>query len=112
MKKLEIIVRHSRLNAVKEALVNTGIRGMTLLEIKGFGRQGGQKEVYRGKEIIAEFLPKIKIEVVLESEQVEAAIAAVREAANTNTVGDGKIFILPVEDAIRIRTGSRGREAL
>ncbi len=112
MKKLEIIVRHSRLNAVKDALVKMGVHGMSIIEIKGFGRQGGHTEVYRGNEIVMDFLPKVKIEVVLESSQVEEAIKVVREAANTNTVGDGKIFVLPVENAVRIRTGESGKEAL
>lgn len=112
MKKLEIIVRHSRLNAVKDALLEMDVHGMTLVEIKGFGRQGGHTEVYRGNEIVVDFLPKVKIEVVLESSQVEQVVKAVREAANTNTVGDGKIFVLPVEDAVRIRTGESGKKAL
>ena len=112
MKKLEIIIRHSRLNAVKDALMEVGIHGMSLTEVKGFGRQGGHKEVYRGNEIVVDFLPKIKMEIVLEASQVDAVVAAVCEAANTGTVGDGKIFILPVEGAVRIRTGESGREAL
>jgi nitrogen regulatory protein P-II 1 len=112
MRKLEIIIRHSRLTAVKNALVGLNIHGMTLTELKGFGRQGGHTEIYRGSEVVVEFVPKVKLEVVLECEQVETVIAAVREAAHTGTVGDGKIFILPVENVMRIRTGETGREAL
>lgn len=112
MKKLEIIIRHSRLNAVKDALVALGAHGMTLTDIKGFGRQGGRKEIYRGAEFVVDFLPKLKLEVVLESEKVEAAIEAVRLAACTGNVGDGKIFVLPVENAVRIRTGEQGEEAV
>jgi nitrogen regulatory protein P-II 1 len=112
MRKLEIIIRHSRLTAVKNALVGLNIHGMTLTDIKGFGRQGGHKETYRGSEVVVEFVPKVKLEVVLESEQVEAVIEAVKKAAYTGTVGDGKIFVLPVENVVRIRTGETGREAL
>lgn len=112
MKKMEIIVRHARANAVKDALVKLGIHGMTMSDVKGFGRQGGHTETYRGAEIVVEFVPKVKLEVVLEQENVEAAVQAVQKAACTGTVGDGKIFILPVENAIRIRTGESGRAAL
>ena len=112
MKKLEIIIRHSRLNAVKDALVDLGVHGMTMMDIKGFGRQGGHKETYRGAEIIVDFVPKIKIEVVVEQEKAEDVIKAVKKAACTGNVGDGKIFVLPVDDAFRIRTGERGREAV
>lgn len=112
MKKLEIIIRHSRLHAVKEALTTMGVKGMTVSDVKGFGQQGGVREVYRGNEIAVDFLPKIKIEAVVNNAQVEAAIAVIREAANTNTVGDGKIFVLPVETAVRIRTGESGEQAL
>lgn len=112
MKKLEIIIRHSRLTAVKDALVALGIHGMTLMDVKGFGRQGGHTETYRGAEIIVEFVPKVKLEVFLEAEQVEKTVEAVRKAACTGEVGDGKIFVLPVDDATRIRTGESGRDAL
>lgn len=112
MKKLEIIVRPTRLNEVKDALVKVGVHGMSVTEIKGFGRQGGHTETYRGNEVVVEFLPKIKIEIVIESAQVEEVLRVVREAANTNTVGDGKIFIVPVDDAVRIRTGENGYAAL
>ena len=112
MKKLEIIIRHSRLGAVKDALVALGVHGMSLVDIKGFGRKGGRKETYRGAEFVVDFLPKLKLEVVVESEMVDAVIDAVRQAACTGNVGDGKIFIIPMEDAVRIRTGERGEEAV
>ena len=112
MKKLEIIIRHSRLEAVKKALLETGVHGMTISEVRGFGRQGGLREIYRGKEILVEFLPALKVEVALEDHLVENAVSAACEAANTGTVGDGKIFISPLEDVIRIRTGEKGEKAL
>ena len=112
MKKLEIIVRHSKFNLVKNALVALGIHGMSVSDIKGFGRQNGHKETYRGTEVQVEFVPKIKMDIVLESEFVEPAIKAIREAAASGEVGDGKIFVLPVENAVRIRTGETGREAI
>lgn len=112
MKKLEIIIRHSKFTAVKDALIDLGIQGMTMVDIKGFGRQSGHKEVYRGSEVNVEFIPKMLLEVVLEAEMVEPAIQAVRQAARTGNVGDGKIFVLPLENAIRIRTGESGRDAL
>lgn len=112
MKKLEIIVRHSRFNAVKDALVALGIHGMSVRDVKGFGRQNGHKETYRGAELTVEFVPKVKMEVVVESGLVDPAIEAVKAAACTGGVGDGKIFVLPVENAIRIRTGETGDEAL
>lgn len=112
MKKLEIIIRHSRLTAVKDALVNLEIHGMSVMDIKGFGRQGGHKETYRGAEILVEFVPKIKIELVVEREMTNQVIQAVQKAACTGNVGDGKIFVLPVDDALRIRTGETGREAV
>lgn len=112
MRKLEIIIRHSRLTAVKNALVALGVHGMSVVDIKGFGRQSGHKEIYRGTEIDVEFVPKVKLEVVMEQEAIEPVIQAIQKAACTGTVGDGKIFILPVEDAVRIRTGEKGREAL
>ena len=112
MKKMEILIRHSRLDAVKKAILEIGVHGMTVSEVKGFGRQGGHKEIYRGKELLVEFLPKLKIEVALEDCLVEKAILAVCEAASTGTVGDGKIFISPLDDVVRIRTGERGDKAL
>ena len=112
MKKLEIIIRHSKFAAVKENLVAQGIHGMSVSDIKGMGRQGGHKETYRGSEVIVDFVPKVKLEVVLDDQLVDAVIDTVRNIAGTGQVGDGKIFILPVEDAVRIRTGERGQIAL
>ncbi|MDL2286127.1 P-II family nitrogen regulator [Desulfococcaceae bacterium OttesenSCG-928-F15] len=112
MRKLELVIRHSQVMEVKDALQSLGIHGMSMVDIKGFGRQGGHKEVYRGAEVVVEFVPKVKLEVVLELEMVEATIAAVRKAACTGEVGDGKIFVLPVEEVVRIRTGERGHEAM
>ena len=109
---MEILIRHSRLDAVKKAILEIGVRGMTVSEVKGFGRQGGHKETYRGKEILVEFLPKLKIEMALEEDLLESAIKAVCEAASTGAVGDGKIFISPLDDVVRIRTGERGDKAL
>ena len=112
MKKMEILIRHSRLEAVKKAILEIGLRGMTVSEVKGFGRQGGHKESYRGKEILVEFLPKLKIELALEEDLLESAIKVICEAASTGAVGDGKIFISPLDDVVRIRTGERGGKAL
>ena len=112
MRKLELVIRHSQVTAGKDALLALGVHGMSMVDIKGFGRQGGHKEVYRGTEVVVEFVPKVKLEVVLEAEMVEAAVAAVRKAACTGEVGDGKIFVLPIEEVVRIRTGERGREAI
>lgn len=112
MKKLEIIIRHSKFTAVKNALVAIGIHGMSVTDIKGFGRQGGHRETYRGAVLDVEFVPKVKMEIVLEAELVQQAVDAVKKTSCTGNVGDGKIFVLPVEDAIRIRTGESGREAV
>ena len=112
MKKLEIIIRHSRVSAVRDALLAVGITGMSMSDVKGFGRQGGHTEVYRGSEVTVDFVPKVKIEVVLRASQVETAIKAAQAAACTGTIGDGKIFVLPVEQAVRIRTGEAGQEAV
>lgn len=112
MKKLEIIIRHSRVSAVRDALLAVGVTGMSMSDVKGFGRQGGHTEVYRGSEVAVDFVPKVKIEVVLRAEQVNAAIRAAQSAARTGTIGDGKIFVLPVERAVRIRTGDADQEAL
>lgn len=112
MKKLEIIVRHSRASAVKDALTAMGIHGMTMSDVKGFGRQGGHTETYRGSEFTVKFVPNIKFEVALEGENVKQAVEAIQKAGCTGEVGDGKIFVLPVDDVIRIRTGETGRAAL
>lgn len=112
MKKIEAIIRPHLLENVKDALQTLGVQGMTVIEIKGFGRQKGHTEVYRGSEYKVEFVPKIKIEVVVDEEIVERAIDAVAAAARTGKFGDGKIFVLPVEEAIRIRTGEHGENAV
>ncbi|MDU8943241.1 P-II family nitrogen regulator [Ovoidimarina sediminis] len=112
MKKVEAIIKPFKLDEVKEALQEIGVQGLSVLEVKGFGRQKGHTELYRGAEYVVDFLPKVKIEVVLDDDQVDAAIAAIVEAAKTDKIGDGKIFVLPVENALRIRTGETGGDAL
>lgn len=112
MKKIESIIRPHLLEAVKDALQELGVIGMTITEVKGFGRQKGHTETYRGSEYRIDFVPKIKIEVVLPEEMVDAAIDAIIKTARTGKFGDGKIFIIPVEEAIRIRTGERQEHAL
>ncbi len=112
MKKIEAIIKPFKLEDVKEALTEIGIQGMTVSDVKGYGRQKGHKEIYRGAEYVVDFIPKLKIEIVVPAEQVKQAIEKIREAANTGKIGDGKIFVLPVEEAIRVRTGERGRDAI
>lgn len=112
MKKIEAIIRPHLLESVKDALQTLGVQGMTISEIKGFGRQKGHTEVYRGSEYKVEFVPKIKIEVVVGEEIVEDAVAVLVKAARTGKFGDGKIFVLPVDEAIRIRTGEHGENAV
>ena len=112
MKKIEAIVKPFKLDDVREALTDLGITGMTVTEVKGFGRQKGHTEVFRGAEYAVDFLPKIKIELVLPDDQVERVIEVIVETARSGKVGDGKIFVLPVEDAIRIRTGERSDAAV
>ena len=112
MKKIDAIVKPFKLDEVKEALQGVGIQGMTVTEVKGFGRQKGHTELYRGAEYVVDFLPKIKIEMVLADEKVEEVIETIRKAANTDKIGDGKIFVVPVEQAVRIRTNERGEEAI
>ena len=112
MKKIEAIIKPFKLDEVKEALQSLGLQGMTVIEAKGFGRQKGQTELYRGAEYVVDFLPKIKIEVVVEDDQVAAAVEAIQNAARTGRIGDGKIFITEVVEAIRIRTGETGRHAI
>ena len=112
MKKIEAIIKPFKLDEVKEALQEIGIQGLSVIEVKGFGRQKGHTELYRGAEYVVDFLPKVKIEVVLDDDQVESAITAIVEAANTDKIGDGKIFVSTIEQAIRIRTGESGSEAL
>jgi nitrogen regulatory protein PII len=112
MKKVEVIIKPFKLEDVKEALTELGITGMTISEVKGYGRQKGHTEVYRGAEYRVEFNPKTKIELVIDSDLVEKVIEAVRRAANTGKIGDGKIFVLPVDNVMRIRTGEQGVEAI
>jgi nitrogen regulatory protein P-II 1 len=112
MKKIEAIIKPFKLDEVKEALQEVGIQGLSVTEVKGFGRQKGHTELYRGAEYVVDFLPKVKIEVVLADDQAEAAVDAIVSAAKTDKIGDGKIFVSPVEQAIRIRTGETGEDAL
>ena len=112
MKKVEAVIKPFKLDEVKEALHGIGIQGLTVTEVKGFGRQKGHTELYRGAEYVVDFLPKIKLEVVVSDEMVDKVIQAIVESANTGRIGDGKIFVLPMEEAIRIRTGERGPDAV
>ncbi len=112
MRKVEAIIKPSKLDDVKEALQKLGIQGMTVSEVKGFGRQKGHTELYRGAEYVVDFLPKVKLEIAVRDEMVDKVVQAIVEAANTGRIGDGKIFVLPVEEAIRIRTGERGPDAV
>ncbi|HNY65208.1 MAG TPA: P-II family nitrogen regulator [Deltaproteobacteria bacterium] len=112
MKKIEAIIKPHRLEEVKEALNEIGIKGMTVTEVKGYGRQKGHKEIYRGAEYQVDFMPKIKLEIVLEKEQVDKVVEAILKSARTGKIGDGKIFILPVEEVVRIRTGEQGTDAI
>jgi nitrogen regulatory protein P-II 1 len=112
MKKIEAIIKPFKLDEVKDALHEVGVKGLTVTEAKGFGRQRGHTELYRGAEYVVDFLPKVKIEVVLEDDQVDRAVEAIMQAARTGRIGDGKIFVNPVEEVIRIRTGERGPEAV
>ena len=112
MKKIEAIIKPFKLDEVKEALNGVGVQGMTVTEVKGFGRQKGHTELYRGAEYVVDFLPKIKIEVAVSEDLADKVVQAIVEAANTGRIGDGKIFVLPMEDVIRIRTGEHGAEAV
>jgi nitrogen regulatory protein P-II 1 len=112
MKKVEAIIKPFKLDEVKEALAKEGIQGMTISEVKGFGRQKGHTELYRGAEYVVDFLPKIKVELLLDDAQAARAAQIITAAARTGRIGDGKIFTLPVEDVIRIRTGERGEQAI
>jgi nitrogen regulatory protein P-II 1 len=112
MKKIEAIIKPFKLDEVKEALQEAGIQGITVLEAKGFGRQKGHTELYRGAEYVVDFLPKVKIEVVVSDENLRPAIEAIRNAAQTGRIGDGKIFVSQIEEAIRIRTGETGADAV
>lgn len=112
MQKIEAIIRHYKLEDVKTALTEKGIIGMTVSEVRGFGRQRGHKEQYRGAEYTVDFLPKLRLEIVLEDGQVQTAIEAITESAKTGRVGDGKIFVSPIAEVIRIRTGEAGKDAI
>ena len=112
MKKIEAIIKPFKLDEVKEALQEIGIQGLSVIEVKGFGRQKGHTELYRGAEYVVDFLPKVKLEVVLADDMVDAAVEAIIAAARTDKIGDGKIFVTPVEQAIRIRTGETGEDAV
>ncbi|MCP4184332.1 MAG: P-II family nitrogen regulator [Hyphomicrobiales bacterium] len=112
MKKIEAVIKPFKLDEVKEALQDVGLQGITVIEAKGFGRQKGHTELYRGAEYVVDFLPKVKMEIVLRDDQVEAAVEAIRNAAQTGRIGDGKIFVSSVEEVIRIRTGETGEEAV
>jgi len=112
MKKIEAIIKPFKLDDVKEALQEVGLQGITVTEAKGFGRQKGHTELYRGAEYVVDFLPKVKLEIVVDDSMLEKAIEAIKQAAHTGRIGDGKIFVLPVEDAIRVRTGESGVDAI
>ncbi|MBF0178716.1 MAG: P-II family nitrogen regulator [Magnetococcales bacterium] len=112
MKKIEAIIKPFKLDDVKEGLAEVGIQGITVTEVRGFGRQKGHTELYRGAEYVVDFLPKLKVEVVLEDDRVDQAVEAIERAARTGRIGDGKIFVTPVERVIRIRTGERDANAL
>jgi nitrogen regulatory protein P-II 1 len=112
MKKIEAIIKPFKLDDVREALSEIGVTGMTVTEVKGFGRQKGHTELYRGAEYVVDFLPKVKMEIVLADDQVDGCIEAIIKAAHTGRIGDGKIFVLPLEQAIRIRTSENGEEAI
>jgi nitrogen regulatory protein P-II 1 len=110
--KIEAIIKPFKLDEVKDALNDLGVKGMTISEVKGFGRQKGHTEIYRGAEYVIDFLPKIKIELVVEKEMVSKVVELIQKTARTGKIGDGKIFVLPVDEIIRIRTGERGRDAI
>jgi len=112
MKKIEAIIKPFKLDDVKEALNGIGIQGMTISDVKGYGRQKGHKEIYRGAEYVVDFIPKIKVELVIEDDRTEQVIQTIQDAANTGKIGDGKIFVLSIEEAVRVRTGERGKDAI
>ncbi len=112
MKKIEAIIKPFKLDDVKEALNEIGIKGMTISEVKGYGRQKGHKEIYRGAEYVVDFIPKVKLEIVIDASMTEKVIDTIQAAAKTGKIGDGKIFVVPVEDVIRVRTGERGKDAI
>lgn len=112
MKKIEAIIKPFKLDEVKDALNSIGVTGMTISEVKGYGRQKGHTEIYRGAEYVVDFIPKVKIEVVIAAEQVSEVVDKIRDAANTGKIGDGKIFVLPIERVVRVRTGEEGSDAV
>ncbi|MFH1982671.1 MAG: P-II family nitrogen regulator [Pseudomonadota bacterium] len=112
MKKIEAIIKPFKLDDVKEALNEIGIQGMTITEVKGYGRQKGHKEIYRGAEYVVDFIPKVKIDIIVAADQVDQVVDTIRNAANTGKLGDGKIFVYAVEQALRVRTGERGKDAI
>ena len=112
MKKIEAIIKPFKLDDVKEALNEIGVQGMTISEVKGYGRQKGHKEIYRGAEYVVDFIPKIKLEIVVPAEMTDQVVDTIQKSANTGKLGDGKIFVVPVDQAIRVRTGERGKEAI
>jgi len=112
MKKIEAIIKPFKIDEVKEALARTGIEGLTVSEVKGFGRQKGHTELYRGAEYVVDFLPKVKLEIVVDDSKAPQVVDAICNAAKTGKIGDGKIFVLPVDEAVRIRTGERGNQAI
>ena len=112
MKKIEAIIKPFKLDDVKVALNEIGIKGLTITEVKGYGRQKGHAEVYRGAEYIVEFIPKIKLEIIIDAERVEEVVNTITETARTGKIGDGKIFVLPVDDVLRVRTSETGKEAI
>ncbi|MBF0118615.1 MAG: P-II family nitrogen regulator [Desulfobacterales bacterium] len=112
MKKIEAIIKPFKLDDVKEALNGVGIQGMTISEVKGYGRQKGHKEIYRGAEYVVDFIPKMKIEIVVNTERTDQIIETIKKSAFTGKIGDGKIFIFNVEDAVRVRTGEKGKDAI
>ena len=112
MRKIEAIIKPFKLDEVKDALNSIGITGMTITEVKGYGRQKGHTEIYRGAEYVVDFIPKVKIEIVVAAEQANAVVDKIRAAANTGKIGDGKIFVLPIERVVRVRTGEENRDAV
>src|SRR5215510_3671298 len=112
MKKVEAIIKPFKLDEVKESLNSIGVRGLTVSEVKGFGRQKGHTELYRGAEYVVDFLPKVKLEIIVRDEQVGEVVETIEKAAKTGRIGDGKIFVLPVDEIVRIRTGERGSDAI
>jgi len=112
MKKIEAIIKPFKLDDVKEALNEIGIKGMTISEVKGYGRQKGHKEIYRGAEYVVDFIPKIKLEIIVDADQADQVVAKIKESAYTGKIGDGKIFVLPIEEVIRVRTGEHSKDAI